>query len=79
MNVGDHMVSENKFINMLSIEQARKILNDPNISDKEIEEIRDGFRMLAEIIFEKWQQEKQTKRVQKQKKHAATRLFIWHS
>jgi len=59
------MASENKFINMLSIEQTKKLLKDPNISDKEIEEIRDGFRMLAEIIFEKWQQEKQTKRVQK--------------
>lgn len=62
MSVGDHIASENKFINMLSIEQTRKLLNDPNISDKEVEEIRDDFRILAEIIFEKWQQEKQTKK-----------------
>jgi len=50
---------------MLSIEQTKKLLNDPNISNNEVMEIRDGFRMLAEIIFEKWQQEKQAKKEQK--------------
>jgi len=43
---------------MLTIEQTKKLLNDPNISDTEAEEIRDGFRLLAEVIFEKWQSEK---------------------
>lgn len=47
---------------MLSIEHIKELLNDQNISDKETEEIRDSFRMLAEIIFEKWQEEKQTKK-----------------
>ncbi|MFQ6049737.1 MAG: hypothetical protein ACE5J0_01695 [Candidatus Paceibacterales bacterium] len=50
---------------MLSIEQTRKLLNDPKISEEEVKEIRDSFRMLAEIIFEKWQQEKQAKTSQK--------------
>lgn len=43
---------------MLSIEQTKKILSDPNLSEKEIVEIRDNFRLLTEIIFEKWQKEK---------------------
>ena len=42
---------------MLSLERAKKILNDPGLSDKEIEEIRDEFHLLAEIIFEKWKKE----------------------
>ena len=43
---------------MLSIEHTKKILNDPTISDEEVEKIRDTFRALADIVFEKWQQEK---------------------
>ena len=43
---------------MLSTERVKQLINDPNISDKEVEEIRDGFRMLAEVIFEQWQYER---------------------
>jgi len=43
---------------MLSIKRTKELLNNPCISDKEAEEIRDGFRIFAEIIFEKWQEEK---------------------
>jgi len=43
---------------MLSIENVKKLLNNLEISDKEAEEIRDAFYMLAEIIFEKWQKER---------------------
>jgi signal-transduction protein with cAMP-binding, CBS, and nucleotidyltransferase domain len=43
---------------MLSIERVKELINDPNISDKEITEIRDGFRMLSEVIFEQWQAER---------------------
>ncbi|MCK4473742.1 hypothetical protein KAU40_00545 [Candidatus Parcubacteria bacterium] len=46
---------------MLSVEHVKKLLNDDTFSNKEIEEIRDGFRDLAEIIFEKWQKEKKPK------------------
>jgi len=38
---------------MLSIERTKELLNDPTLSDKEAEEIRDGLRDLAEIIYEK--------------------------
>jgi len=43
---------------MLSIKQVKQILKDKNISDKDAEMIRDECRELAEIIFEKWQQDK---------------------
>jgi hypothetical protein len=43
---------------MLSIEEMRKHLDDKSLSDKKVEEIRDGLYGLAEIIFEKWLQDK---------------------
>jgi len=43
---------------MLSIERTKELLNDPTLSDKEAEEIRDGLRDLAEIIYEKWQEDR---------------------
>lgn len=42
---------------MLTIQQVKTILNDPNISNEEAEAIRDSFRSLAEIIFEQWEKE----------------------
>jgi len=33
-------------------------LNDPKLSDKEVEEIRDQMYMLCEIMFEQWQAER---------------------
>ena len=39
---------------MLNLEETKKILKKPEMSDKEAEEIRDGFLNLAEIIYEKW-------------------------
>lgn len=43
---------------MLSVEEVKTILNDPKLSDKELEEIRDGFYLLTEVIFEQWQAER---------------------
>jgi GTPase SAR1 family protein len=43
---------------MLSIERVKELLNDPKLSDKEVEEIRDGFYQLAELMFEQWQAER---------------------
>lgn len=43
---------------MLSVERVKELLNDPKISDKEAEEIRDDFNILAEMIFEKWMEDK---------------------
>ncbi len=46
---------------MLSEQKIRQLLKDDSLSDKEALEIRDGFRNLAEVIFEKWQQDKKQK------------------
>lgn len=43
---------------MLTLEQIKKTLNDPSISDEEALEIRDQLYALAEIIYEKWQVDK---------------------
>jgi hypothetical protein len=43
---------------MLSVERVKELVNDPKLSDKQIEEIRDGFFMLAEVIFEQWHAER---------------------
>jgi len=43
---------------MLSVERVKKLINDPKLSDKEIEEIRDQMYMLTEIIFEQWMEER---------------------
>ena len=40
---------------MLTLEQMRKTLPDPTLSDEEVLEIRDQLHYLAEIVFEKWQ------------------------
>lgn len=43
---------------MLSIERVKELLNDPKLSDKEVEEIRDHLYMLSELMFEQWQAER---------------------
>ncbi len=42
---------------MLTLEQMKKLLDDPSIPDDQVLEIRDQLYALAEIIFEKWQQD----------------------
>ncbi len=51
---------------VISIQETKKILNNPNLSDEQAEEIRDNFRMLGEVVFDKWFEEK--KRVDKNKR-----------
>ncbi len=43
---------------MLSVERVKELINDPSLSDKEIEEIRDGFYQVSELMFEQWQAER---------------------
>ena len=43
---------------LLTSEQSKKILNDPTLTDEQVTEIRDGFRHLAEVIFDKWMEER---------------------
>lgn len=48
---------------MLSIDDTKKILKNPAMSDKEAEQIRDEFRFLVDIIFEKWMEDRKNKRL----------------
>jgi hypothetical protein len=43
---------------MLSVERIKEIINDPSLSDEELTEIRDEYRLLAEIIFDHWNEER---------------------
>ena len=43
---------------MLSVKKVKELLEDKTLSDEEVEEIRDGYRNLAEVIFEHYQNEK---------------------
>jgi hypothetical protein len=52
---------------MLTLEQVKKLLNDPAIPDDEALEIRDHFYSLAEIIFEQWQKERENEKLQNKK------------
>lgn len=51
---------------MLSTERIKQLINNPKLSDKEIEEIRDGLYMLAELMFEQWQTERIKAKKEKQ-------------
>ena len=46
---------------MLSVQKAKELLNDETISDEKAEKIRDDLYALAEIIFDKWLEEKHLK------------------
>ena len=50
---------------MLTLEQVKKLLNDPAISDSEALEIRDHFYSLAEIIFEQWEKGREAEKAKR--------------
>ena len=53
---------------MLSLEEVKKLLNDPKLTDEEVLEIRDQLYSLAEIIFEKYQEDRKKEREKNSKK-----------
>jgi len=61
---------------MLTLEQMKKLLNDPSIPDEQVLEIRDQLYALAEIIFEKWQQDKKAGKLPGKK---PPKLKDWYS
>lgn len=52
---------------MLSVERVKELINDPKLSDKEIEEIRDHMYMLTELIFEQWMEERKKAKAEEDK------------
>jgi len=54
---------------MLSVERVKELLTDPGLSDAEVEQIRDEFQILVEIIFEKWSEERIKAKEKKDDEH----------
>ncbi|MDP3785096.1 MAG: hypothetical protein Q8R12_03420 [bacterium] len=44
--------------NLLTVEDTKKILKNQELTDEKATEIRDGFRLLSEVIREKWLEER---------------------
>lgn len=53
---------------MLSVERVKELLNDPKISDEEVEKIRDEFHIFAEMIFDKWVEDKKKEKAKSNEK-----------
>lgn len=47
-----------KIQTMLSIEQCRKLIDDKNLSDEEVEQIRGELYVLANLAFDHWKDTK---------------------
>lgn len=62
------MVVHLKNGNLLTVEDTKKILNKPELTDEKATEIRDGFRLLSEVIREKWLEERKEANKQKLEK-----------
>ncbi len=45
---------------MLSVERVLEIVGDKTTSATEAEELRDACRAMAEIIYQKWSEERKT-------------------
>lgn len=56
---------------MLSVEHVKKLLNDPAVSDEEAEKIRDDTRMLAELIFDSWMEDRKKAKEKNEKDRLA--------
>lgn len=46
---------------MISIERAREILGNKNLTHDQVKKIRDDLHAFAEIIFDRWLEEKKKK------------------
>jgi len=45
-------------ISMLSIDRVKELLDDESITADEAEELRDACRAMAEIVYQKWHEER---------------------
>jgi len=42
----------------ISLDRAKELLGDPALTDEKVEEIKEHVRLLVEIIYEKWSQDR---------------------
>lgn len=45
----------------MSVEEAKKLLNDPTLSDEEVAKALSGMTQLVELIFDHWQEKRKKK------------------
>ena len=46
---------------IISLKDAKALLEDPNLTDQEVEEIKEQIRLMLEIIYEKWLQDQKNR------------------
>ena len=39
---------------MLTLERTKELLDDPELSDLDVQEIRNAFYSIADLIFDSW-------------------------
>ena len=42
----------------ISLDRAKELLGDPALTDTKVEEIKEQIRLLVEIMYEKWSQDR---------------------
>ena len=42
----------------ISLEEARELLGNPRLTDEQVEETKEQVRLLVEVIYEKWLQDR---------------------
>jgi hypothetical protein len=42
----------------ISLEQARELLDDPTLTDDQVGEFKEQVRLLVDVIYEKWLQDR---------------------
>ena len=54
--VGEH--AESTPPGTISLGEARELLGNPNLTDQKVDEIKEQIRLLVEVIYEKWLQDR---------------------
>ena len=60
MPSGDFLNNKQTNTTMISIERTKQLLSSLNLSDKEAEEIRDVASLLADVLFDDWNEKRKT-------------------
>jgi len=49
---------------MISLEKAKELIDDKNLSDEEVKEVRDQLESLADLMFDMWLEERNQKKIE---------------
>ena len=68
-SAGAELLTHGRISMAISIEQAKKLLNNKNLSDKQVEQILSACKNLTEVLFEKLQAERISQRLKTNNEH----------